>query len=445
MPKTVRFIIVSICAVSFCGWGQSILSLSYPFGLPLRSLSSTALSMGGVSVGVPNDHHVMLTNPGNLGTIDITAFSSLWFIDYIRINDNGAYSDHIRTAPRQLSFALPLGLAGTIAFSLAKTTDATIKYRQEELLYSKKNPLSSTFTSISYDREGGTTSWQAGWGRSIGKYVNIGFAYQRYYFSAFTTKLTDVTFQTKAISIAKIDTTQIDPNTISIVTTYDTTEYEEEITERDSTHLSFGGNGLRFGIMGTIKKFTAGLAVNYYFQDNLKYFSSIYNNSSSLPVDSALLSSFTDSLQLPHSIATGLSYEISPKWLVGADLTFDLWQYYYVKGRQILAVVETDNTVSFSAGFRFIPAPNLLAPRYWETIHLRGGIRYSQLPGKTSSEFSGALGFGFPLKGNGLLDLGFELGRRTHEDYSDYNETFLQVSIGLNGGRKWIKTPTSTY
>ncbi len=442
MFKTVRLTIVSICAVYVCGWGQSILSLSYPFGLPLRSLSSTALSMGGVSVGVPNDHHVMLTNPANLGTIDITAFSSLWLVDYIRINDNGAYSDHVRTAPRQVSFALPLGLAGTIAFSLSKTTDATLKYRQEQLLYNQKNPLSSTFTRVSYDREGGTTSWQAGWGRNIGKYVNIGIAYQRYYFSTFTTKLTDVTFETKSIT-SEIDSVT-DP--LNPITIFDTTTNEEILTERDSTHVSVGGNGLRFGIMGTLKKFTAGISVNYYFQDILKYFSSTYNGATNdTPVDSALLVSHSDSLQLPHSIAMGLSYEISPKWLVGADLSLDLWKYYFTQGSQILSVVATDNTASFSAGFRFIPAPNLLAPRYWETIHLRGGIRYSQLPGKTSSELSGALGFGFPLKGNGLLDLGFELGRRTHENYSNYNETFLQISIGLNGGRKWIKTPTSTY
>ncbi len=444
MRDMLRSALLVIITYTLSVWSQSILSSQYPFGLPLRSLSSTALSMGGVSAGIPNDHHVMLSNPANLGTIDITAFSSLWLVDYMRINEGELYTDHISTTPRQLSFALPLGIVGTIAFSLQKTTDATIKYREEKEEISNVNTstgnintIKSIFTRISFDREGGTTSWQAGWGKNIGKYINVGFAYQRYYFSTSSTKLSDVSYTNKII------TTTIDSTTNQ--NKKDTTFTEEFITERDSSYLSIRGNSLRFGILGTIKNFSVGIAVTYIFKDNLHYFDAIYNGLSSQPIDSAILKNQKYSLQMPHSIATGISYAISPKWLVGADLNIDLWNKYSVEGYEIVKNFNAENTISFSAGFRFIPSPDLLVPKYFETIHYRSGFRYTQLPGKTSSEISGALGLGFPLKGNGLLDIGFELGKRTHDNYSNYNETFLQVSIGLNGGRKWNKTPTSTY
>ncbi len=428
MIRIARTVITFIYLGATLGWGQSILSSNYPFGLPLRSISSTALSMGGVSVGVPNDHNVMLTNPGNLGTINITAFSSLWLVDYLRINDKGLYTDHLQASPRQLSFALPLGKVGTIAFELNKTTDATFKFSDEKEEVTNINTSLPVYKKTSTDREGGITSWQAGWGRSIGKYINVGFAYQRAYFTAFNTTINDVIYMN----------TSYDPAKQELDTTY-TTE-----SVRDSTHMTHGGNGIRFGILSTIKKLSIGIASNFFFAGDLSFFNAEYNGSSKTPVDPTVQpKKFT--LRMPHSLAAGISYAFSPKWLVGADVGVDLWKYYSLKGYKIVKQFDSENTVSFSTGFRFIPAPNQLIPKYWETIHYRAGMRYSQLPGGVSSEISGSLGFGFPLKGNGLLDIGFELGKRTHDNYPDYNETFLQISLGLNGGRKWNKTPTTTY
>lgn len=444
MKSKLRVIAVTILVLSASLWGQSILSLHYPFGLPLRSLSGTALCMGGVSIGVTNDHHVMLSNPGNLGTINTTAFSSLLLVDYLRVKENDLYTDHIHIHPRQISFALPMGVAGTIAFSLVKETNTLFKFRDEEVIFKSSSDSILHKGQVSFDWSGGTTSWQAGWGYKIGKFINVGIAYSRTYLSIDGTELKDFTYS------------EITPDTASGGDiTYDTSD-ADYIVVRDSSHLVCRGNVIRVGLMGTIKDLSIGIAVDYFFKNHLSYDNALYNEVNEIPISNSVLVDTSIVFQMPPSVAMGLSYAISPKWLVGADLSLDLWKYYTLeiekfsaetqkKIREDIADIKKDNTVSVSAGFRFIPAPNLLVPKYWETIHYRGGIRYSQLPGKTSSEMSGSMGFGFPLRGNGLLDLGFEIGKRTSENYSNYDETFLHVIIGINGGRKWRKTPEDTY
>lgn len=450
MNIPVRVIAIFALILRASIWGQSILSSTYPLGLPLRPLSGTALCMGGTSVGIPNDHHVMLANPANLGTINTTAFSSLLLVDYLRIKDHDLYTDHLNAVPRQISFALPFGIAGTVAFSLSKYTDANVKYRQDKTKVTPGDPLFPKYYRTSYDCQGGTTSWQAGWGRSFGKFINVGLAYQRSYFLLNSTKLEDYIYA----QIVYDTTFYPDTNIIDTIQSHESVI--REITERDSSHFVFRGNGIRVGLMGTIKDLSIGIAVNYYFKSELSYKNAIYNEINSEPISSSVTSDNKIVMQPPPSVALGLSYAFSPKWLVGADMHLDLWKYYTLeidtfsaktqeKIRKDIADIAEDNTITISSGFRFIPAPNLLVPKYWETIHYRGGIRYSQLPGKNSSEISGSLGFGFPLRGNGLLDLGLELGKRTHERYSNYEEQFLQVIIGINGGRKWRKIPTGTY
>jgi len=92
----------------------------------------------------------------------------------------------------------------------------------------------------------------------------------------------------------------------------------------------------------------------------------------------------------------------------------------------------TTRPFHFQAGGQFIPAPNLLTPKYWETINYRAGFRYSQLPLKTSSEFALTLGAGLPIgKGSGMFDVALELGKRSDTGYPGYSENFLNVISGF--------------
>jgi hypothetical protein len=354
--------------------------------------------MGGVSTGIPDGHNVMLTNPGNLGAINNISFSSLLRVDYLRINEADSHTDHISVLPQQISFALPLGYAGTIALSISKPSNASFKYRTTE-----------PFGRVSVHKNGGFNSWQAGIGHSIGKFVNIGFAYERIYFSVKQTKFTE--------------------------------SKNHEMFEKDSSDLYFRGNGIRLGLLGTIKNFAIGIAGNYYFEDNLIYRHGLYTGTG----NTAYYTSRSFSLKPPPMISGGISYSFSPKLIVGTDVSVTLWDYYSISQDNILVNINKENTFMFGIGTRFIPAPNLLAPKYWETMNYRAGFRYAQLPGNTSQEFAVTMGVGLPLRGNGLLDLGLEIGNRTSDNFKNYNEKFLHFSIGINGGGKWHKAKINTY
>jgi hypothetical protein len=128
---------------------------------------------------------------------------------------------------------------------------------------------------------------------------------------------------------------------------------------------------------------------------------------------------------------------------VGSDIAATVWKFSSLDS-SVLPGMNQENTISLCAGARFIPAPNLLAPKYWETMHYRIGTRYTQLPDHQSWEGAISFGTGWPLKGNGLLDLGVEIGKRYTEKYSNFTETFIEAAIGINGGRKLSKS-SSTY
>jgi len=365
--------------------------------------------MGGAGAGVINEHNILLSNPANLGAIKKIAFSSLLSFDFLRITDGSHHSNHVAAAPRELSFAFPLGIAGTIAFAVEKETDATIKYQCESAL--DADPASTFYGKLSYHRAGGVTGWRAGWGRNIGKWAYAGFGYERLYFEQNGTKI--------------IQLIQFPAN-----------------TTRDSTRISFRGHGLHLGIMVPVDKLVIGLSGRYVLKTDLSYSRGQYRD-----IGTAILAE-TDTtdkarIHMPPSATIGLSYEFSTRWLGAADMGIVAWNRYSSGG--VLPASDINYAMSFGAGVRFIAAPELLAPAYWETIHYRAGIRISQLPRNDASEIALSLGAGLPLKGGGLLDLVISGGRRTDRDFTDYAENFAQFAIGVNGGRKWIRTATDGY
>jgi hypothetical protein len=387
---------------------QSILSVNDPIGLPRSPESGMAMNMGGTAIGIRNDHNLLLANPANLGGIRTTAFSSLLSLDGLHIGDAGGTNNYLAVVPAQISFAFPLDIMGTMAFSLCRESDATVKYRVQA-------PIGLDYTGrISLDRRGGLTSWQVGWGRSIGKYLSAGLAYQRLNLTIRNTKLVDL---------------------IGATTT---------TTTRDSTTIAFSGNGLRAGIMGTYRKFTAGISLDYDFNGGLNYSRGEYRGTQTTTFDSSGYdSSAASTMALPMTIGAGISFQFSPEWLAGMDVKITNWDSFSSGG--LLPEKSLRTAAGFSAGTQFIPAPDLLAPRYWETIHYRAGVRATQLPVEGTNEFALSLGAGLPLLGDGLLDLVVEGGNRWDSRFSNYNETFFSFAIGINGGRTWNKSGTGTY
>lgn len=379
---------------------NSVLASRYPLGLPLRSNSSTSFSMGGTSTAIVSGQNVLLRNPANLAGINKTVFSSLAILDFIAISDEstGGKSNQFDFVPRQLSFAFPMGNVGTVGFAFEKRSDATIRTSRT---YDEPG-LESVSTRLA--RDGGLTAWQIGWGQRIGSILNLGISYERVY----------LTLETSVLSMGG-----------NVVV--------------DSSHLEFGGNGIKGGFVVPLKKLSFGAFGEYFIRGNGTAATMRISEDTTIKAKPS-----TSEMYLPPSLSAGLAYQFNKSLLAAADIDMTLWNYFK-KSEGMLGSATRPIGVGLSAGVEFVPAPDVLTPRYWETLQYRAGVRYSQLPAESASEMAVSLGTGFPLPGGGgLLDIALEYGRRTDTDYS-ISEDLFRIAIGINGGRKWAKSTQETY
>jgi hypothetical protein len=256
-------------------------------------------------------------------------------------------------------------------------------------------------------------SWQVGWGYSILHLVNIGLSYERFYLDAEQTRLSTIYFS------------------------------GVETDSRDSMKVEGSGNGIRAGVLVPVGKVKLAVSGEYCFTGHAESFTGVYPSGSTVPAANTYTTD-TFSLQLPPSLLLGISYDVSPEWLIASDVSLGFWQLSKFSG--MLAQPGAATTTGISLGAQFIPAPNLLTPKYWETIRYRAGLRFTQLPGKDSYEYMLSLGTGLPLgKGFGILDIGLEIGRRESGLFKDYSEDIVRIGIGFNGGHKWANPAKGTY
>lgn len=391
--------------------GQSVLGVSFPFGVPVQENSGMSLSMGGTANAAASDQNIMLRNPANLGTIDRTVYSALYSFDYTRISASSSHVNLFSSFPTQLSFGIPLGAVGTMAFSFTQKSDRKTEFQVDTSLVFNSLSVSG---SRGFVTGGGLVAWQAGWGRSFGRWCQLGLGYERLYFS------TDQTI---------------------LSTTND--EVNGAASSRDSSDISSRIDGIRFGLAVPVRAWRIGLSGEYFFNAGTTVSRGVYANASTVPVSgSSQNTSFT--LRLPPSLTLGVSYDISPEWLVASDLSAVFWDRYDSEG--MLADATDASALGFSAGAQYIPAPNLLTPRYWETIRYRAGLRFNQLPSGDSREFMGSLGLGLPIgHSTGILDIAIEAGTRTSNRFPGLSENVVHIGLGISGGHKWTKSSRGNY
>ncbi len=410
------------CAVL---WAQthanSLLSLNYPLGLPLAVQSGMGLSMGGASCGVADGNHVMMGNPANLGTIRRTAFSSLVSADFTSISENGKRSTDLTVVPRQFTLGFPVGVLGAAAVAMERGSLVEIKYRGRRRVGrgfpgTRQAPATLDSVGLALSDEGGITSWQGGWGRSVGKRFSVGLAYERLYFSHDHTY-----FRTAYGTHFEVG------NGLS---------YEEEL--RDSVSRTLRGNGIRGGVMFRWNKATIGLSGKYVLRADLVSERRVYSDRET--VESGVS---REPVTLPPSVRGGGSYTFSQRLLVAADMEVTVWDRF--DGGGLLREPDMSYALSAGGGLQFIPAPDLLSPQYRETIRYRTGGSFAQLPFRDNREARVHVGLGLPLKGHGLLDVVISAGRRWDDRYEDYSEDLLGLSVGVNGGRRWSSSSSESY
>lgn len=401
------FILLTVIAGSYhAAFSQSPMGLIFPFGSQIRSGSGSALSLAGTGVGIGNDFYGLSSNPANLGISGRTTFSSALSGDLLMIRDQSGGSDHLDMNLRLFSLTIPVGKFGAIGASFEPYSTTNTRFRIMQPF-----PIDNFFADtaeLGIISNGGAICWQAGWGYSVKKLFRVGIAYKRF------------NFNQSLIAISQMHGTMHDRFV-------------------DSSRTSYGTNGVRGGLQIPFRTLTAGFTGEYYFIADAKRSTSISGTRDTLK----LQSDQTFQLKPPPSVAFGLSWRISPRWLTACDVGAVLWDRYY---SDLASISELGNAWFVSGGVQFIPAPDMLTPKLYEIIQYRAGIRYSQLPGTKGSEISGTIAAGLPMQTNGgLFDIIFDVGRRSDGRFNNYHENIIGIKLGINGARKWYQSSNESY
>jgi hypothetical protein len=408
-----KFNLLTIIFIVFCtvsAFSQSLLGTQYPFGIPLRSGTGPSLSMGGTGIGVQNDFYGMAENPANLGIMNRAVFSAHANVDFLNIFESGNYTNHVALNPDLLSFCFPLQRYGTIGLSFSLRSSLKTKYLSDTSVVLNGTPVSLYRYNMF---EGSSSSWQVGYGYQIKKLMSIGIVYERFYFNS---------IQNNANIASGSLSDTINSNSL----------------------LAFATNGIRGGLLVPIKKLTLGFSGEYFFGNDAKEKTTILNaRVDSTLADSTISTLGRYNLQPAPSFGIGASYQFTPEWFGAADFDAVLWENFHSDKKLSNTV---NNAYSFSLGAQYIPAPNLLTPKYFEIMQYRAGLRYTQLPAPTAKEIALSLGIGMPLKeGNGLIDFSFEVGNRSDSRYGKLNEQFFSIQLGINAGQKWYQSGEQSY
>jgi len=391
-------------------FGQSIIGATFPFGNQVQPNSGMSFAMGGTSCAVAPDYNGMLTNPANLACLDKTVFSALVTAEFMRLSEPSDHTNVTTVLPQQIAVGIPLGKFGTMGLAYNQRENERLSVRYDTSFSYDGTPL-SFYKGMA--KLGGISVWQLGYGYSIQKILQVGASYEHAYYSS------------------EISTVE---------SIYDNTGAYPDNPSRDSTKIRSTFDGFRGGVTISLKKLRLGLSGEYFLKSNATADSAVYPSNSIVPTPNTI-GQRTITLKMPPSLFIGCAYDFSAEWLAAADVSLTYWDHAQTEN-----AIDVSTLTGVSVGAQYIPAPNILTPKYYEIVRYRAGLRYTQLPADQAYEAMLSLGAGLPIgKGSGMLDVGVEIGRRASGVYPNLKEDVVRFGIGFNGGRKWNKSSRSNY
>lgn len=386
---------------------QSLLGLSSPIGLMRHGGCSPSMALAGTGTGISNDFLGLTANPANLGVSNRTTFSTGIGSDITYFSDADERTKHLAMNLSVISLSVPLGRYGTIGFAVEPFSESNSQFR----IFKKIDidGILADTAEIGLRQTGGAINWQLGWGYTIKNKVRVGIAGKR------------LNFNETSVEILRMHGTMND-------------------RFLDSTRTRFTTNGIHAGIQVPVSKFTLGISGNYYLLTTAKR--SRLKNGTRDTID--LTDSDRFEIKPPPDFSVGVSCQINPQWLVALDAGATVWDNFYSEEKTGIELRRAAATIS--AGTQFIPAPNLLNPKFYEVIQYRCGLRYTQLPGPDGYEGAATLSIGLPMQSSGgLFDIIFEYINRKDTRFNDYAENIFSIKLGINGGRKWNQSSDGSY
>ncbi len=387
---------------------DSFLGLGYPLGVPAQNASGLIRSMSGTGTGLRDNFAGFSANPANMAMPNYSSISAVFSMNYFAFrSETTDYSNS--TSPSLLSFIMPLGQLGNAGISIDKRTEGSVSFRSARSL-SDGNGSGGDSVYTGLVRDGGLTSWQGGWGYLFDNGLSIGLSYQHLYHEMTTDQIYGYISDSRGA--------------------------HSNVVQGSS--VGFPAKGISAGVLFPVSNLTVGFTGEYILPSEGTV------TTRDILLDTIVRTKSDISVHLPPSVSFGLSYSFNHQWLAAADLATTLWERYisdFEKG------AEYRTTYCASAGIRYTPVSGQISQRYSETIDYRAGVRFSQMPVEGASERALTLGIGLPVQEkSGLVDIVFEMGRHTNDQFKDYYESFYSIHLGINSLNRWFeRTTQSTY
>lgn len=144
------------------------------------------------------------------------------------------------------------------------------------------------------------------------------------------------------------------------------------------------------------------------------------------------------SITLPANLGFGVSLGKPDKWLVGADVQYQMWDNY----KNFDRLDSLQNNFRLALGGEFTPSVSTVT-NYFQRITYRAGLNYQnsflQLRGQRIDEFGISFGFAFPLpRTRSTINLSTELGTRGTTAKNLVKENYFRITLGLSIFERWF-------
>lgn len=163
------------------------------------------------------------------------------------------------------------------------------------------------------------------------------------------------------------------------------------------------------------------------------------NRESVLTTSSSTDTTYTNAgkTDLPVAYGVGLSYLISNRYVVTADVYHQQWQNAKFQGT---VLPELRNATRIGAGFEALPGGPLES--FWKRVAYRGGFYYNA----TSYVFSGTPinelfvtgGLGIPIGPEARVDVNLHLGTRGTTSNNLQRDTILRLTVSVSASEVWF-------
>lgn len=373
------------------------------------------MSMGGISRGIYNPYFVNVSNPASYSAFDTLSFvfdvslhGKLSRLSTASISQTADYA-----SLGNLLFGFPVTKWWRASFGLLPYSGIGYKITDH-----RTDSIFNNYNNV-YEGEGGINRFYIGSGFEITRNLSVGVNVS-YLFGTMnrniSTQFPDSLYRynSKTINSSRVH---------DLVLDYGIMYHKEK------------ANGFQYTVGASFFTKT-NVNTNY---DRLTY----TYTSSGTGVDNRrdtieLAASVKEKITLPTSVGAGFSLGKTNKWLLGADVSYTLWdEFKYAAAPEALS-----NNMQLGLGGFYNPSTSTVS-NYFSKVTYRAGLRYStgylELRGQQIDEFGISFGVGLPLpRTSSTINLGFEIGSRGTEAENLIQENYVKFTLGLSIFERWF-------